>query len=529
MKNFRIIMLTIAALGAQLLFACTRQPEPLDVLIVNGVLVDGTGQDAQALSLGIRGEEIVYIGPDTSLPAKRVLDAASLVVSPGFIDPHTHASKELLSPQTSANSPYLFQGVTTVLIGNDGGGDPVTDTLRQQLSTNNIGTNVGLLIGHGALRRAVMGSEDRAPTADEMAEMKSVLSNAMESGSLGLSTGLFYAPGSFAKTDEVVELARIVAEHGGVHDSHIRDESDYSIGLIGAIDEIIDISRQSGVTGHISHIKALGPAVWGQSLEVVNLIEAARLEGLPISANQYPWLASGTHLANALVPREMMDGGKQAMLLRLQDQTVLEGIRPQMAANLERRGGADALLISGDSKWRGKTLGEVSRITGKNPIDSAVAIILDGDPSVASFMMQEEDVERLMSQPWVVTGSDGSEGHPRKYATFPEKYQKYVVQKSLLSLREFVRRSSGLTAEIFNLCDRGHLLPGYRADIAIWSRSDFEPMADYDNPERLARGVRYLLVNGKFVIDDGNLTDNRNGQILSRQTCSGTSASHGSQ
>ncbi len=491
----------------------------LDVLIINGTLVDGTGQAPKALSVGIRGNEIAYIGPSTSLPAKRVLDARSLIVSPGFIDPHTHAGKELFSPDKSANTPYLYQGVTTVFIGSDGAGDPATDVVRKQLSGNGIGTNVGLLTGHGSLRRLAMGAENRAPTADEMAQMKSALRNAMENGSLGLSTGLFYAPGNFAKTEEVVELARIVAQYGGVHDSHIRDESDYSIGLLGSIEEIIEISRQSGVAGHISHIKALGPAVWGQSQEIVNLVDSARLEGLALTANQYPWLASGTHLGNALVPREMMDGGKPAMLLRLQDPEVLNKIRPQMEANLVRRGGAEALLISGDSKWRGKTLAEVATLTLRNPIDTAVSIILDGDPSVASFMMEEQDVERLMRQPWVVTGSDGSPGHPRKYATFPKKYQKYVAQQTLLSLTEFVRRSSGLTAEIFNLCDRGRLLTGFRADVVIWSRSDFEPMADYDNPERLARGVRYLLVNGEFVIDEGSLTDSRNGQVLSRQSC----------
>ncbi len=518
MKTTRRIVLLIAVC-MPLISGCKQPSDALDVLIINGTVVDGTGGKPQALSLGIRGDVVAYIGPSTSLPAKRIVDASSLIVSPGFIDPHTHAGKDLLSPDKSANLAYLYQGVTTVIIGNDGGGNPDIDALQNQLSVNGIGTNVGLLTGHGALRRRAMGSDNRAPTADELAEMKRVLGKAMKSGSLGLSTGLFYAPGSFAETDEIIELARVVADYGGVHDSHIRDESDYSIGLVNAISEIIEISRQSGVAGHISHIKALGPAVWGQSRDVIERIRSARAEGLAISANQYPWLASGTHLASALVPRSVMDGGRDAMLLRLQDAAILEEIRPRMQANLERRGGPDALLITSESKWQGKTLAEVSKLMSKTPVDSAVAIILGGDPSVASFVMQEEDVERFMVQPWVVTGSDGSPGHPRKYASFPEKYQMYVVRRSLLTLTEFVRQSSALTAEIFNLCDRGRLLPGMQADIAVWSSSEFEPAADYQHPERLARGVQYLLVNGEFVIDEGRLTDDRSGEVLLRHSC----------
>ncbi len=518
MTMIRLTILLIAAC-VPLLSGCKRASDAMDILIINGTVVDGAGGNPQVLSLGIRGDEIAYIGPSTSLPAKRIVDASSLIVSPGFIDPHAHAGKQLLSADESANLAYLYQGVTTVIIGNDGGGDADTEALQKQLSANGLGTNVGLLTGHGALRRLAMGSDNRAPTADELAEMKRVLANAMKSGSLGLSTGLFYAPGSFAETDEIIALARVVADYGGVHDSHIRDESDYSIGLVNAVEEIIEISRQSGVAGHISHIKALGPAVWGQSRDVVERIESARAEGLAISANQYPWLASGTHLGNALVPRAAMDGGKDAMLLRLQDAAILEEIRPQMQANLVRRGGPDALLITSESKWQGKTLAEVSKLMSKTPVDSAVAIILDGDPSVASFVMQEEDVDRFMVQPWVVTGSDGSPGHPRKYATFPEKYQKYVLDRSLLSLTEFVRRSSALTAEIFKLCDRGRLLPGLQADIAVWSSSEFEAAADYQHPERLAHGVRYLLVNGEFVIDEGRLTDDRSGEVLLRQSC----------
>ncbi len=515
---FRMIV-TLAMVCMTVVGNCSQKPEPLDVLIIHGTLVDGSKNIPQVLSLGIRGDKIVYIGPDTTLAAKRVVDASNLIVTPGFIDPHTHADADLRSAEKRANAAWLFQGVTTVIIGSDGGGEVDYEALGERLSRHGTGTNVAQFTGHGALRRTVMGADNRAPTTTELLQMKSLLATAMEQGSLGLSSGLFYAPGSFSKTDELIALAGIVADYNGVHDSHIRDESDYSIGLLGSIEEIIEISRQSGVAGHISHIKALGPSVWGQSQAVIDLIDDARLEGLQITANQYPWLASGTHLGNALVPREMMDGGKPAMLLRLQDKKVVAKIRPQMQANLIRRGGADALLITGNSQWRGKTLAEISRLTSSEPVDAAIAIILDGDLSVASFMMQERDVERLMRQPWVVTGSDGSQGHPRKYATFPKKYQKYVQRRSLLTLSEFVRRSSSLTAEILNLCDRGYLLKGYRADVALWSRSGFQAMADYQNPEKLAQGVHYLLVNGEFVIDDGTLTPSRTGQLLARQSC----------
>ncbi len=290
-------------------------------------------------------------------------------------------------------------------------------------------------------------------------------------------------------------------------------------GLLGAIAEAIDVGRLAGLPVHIAHLKALGPSVHGQSQAIIALVEAARAEGLQVTADQYPWLASGTRLSNALVPRRIMTGGAEGLRTLLAQRDTVESIQEEMLENLRRRGGADALLITGRSDHQGQTLAEVARELDIAPTMAAVDIVRSGDPAVASFMMDADDVRRLMVQEWVVTSSDGSRGHPRKFASFPEKYSRYVQGEKLIDLTTFVHRSTGATAEILNMCNRGLLRAGYKADIVIFDPEGYAPKATYEQPEELAVGVEYLFVNGVAAIDEAQLAAAGSGRVLDAQAC----------
>src|SRR5262249_3236602 len=282
-----------------------RRISKVDTLIRGGSALDGTGSDAIKTDLGITGDRIVFIGDAAKegIEAMRTIDATGLVVAPGFIDPHTHASEDFGDPERKSNLPFLFQGVTTVVVGNDGRSPlPIGEAL-DQWQRQGIGANVALLVGHGSVRGKVLGAADTQPTEEQLAQMKQLVRQAMEEGAFGMSTGLYYAPGSFAKTEEVIELAKVVAERGGIYDSHMRDESSYNIGLLGSIEEVIRIGREARLPVHISHIKALGTDVWGQSAKAIELVNRARAEGIDVTANQYPYTASGTSITASLVPR----------------------------------------------------------------------------------------------------------------------------------------------------------------------------------------------------------------------------------
>ncbi|HXG85568.1 MAG TPA: amidohydrolase family protein, partial [Pyrinomonadaceae bacterium] len=255
--------------------------------------------------IGIRGERIVFVGKSAgkNIVAARTLDAAGMIIVPGFIDPHTHALEDLSNPKLNGSENYLMQGVTTVITGNDGGGPFLVAETLEKWTRQGIGVNAGLLVGHGTVRGEVMGAGDAEPSGDQLAQMKNLTAQAMNEGAYGMSTGLFYAPGSFSKTEEVIELAKTVAERGGVYDTHLRDEGSYSIGLLGSVRETIRIGRIATIPVHISHVKALGTEVWGQSRQVVRLIRQARAKGVKVTANQYPYTASGTNIIAALIPR----------------------------------------------------------------------------------------------------------------------------------------------------------------------------------------------------------------------------------
>ncbi len=508
-----------AALCIALLAACgPPAPEPYDVLIVGGLVYDGSLAEPRRANVGVRGDRIASLSADAGDPAALVIDAAGRAVMPGFIDPHTHALDDLLSPDSSANVNYLLQGVTTVFVGNDGAGVPDRAESLERIRVQGIGSNMAFFAGHNELRRRVLGLENRPPTEAELEELRELLAAEMEAGALGLSSGLFYTPGSFADTAEVIELARVAARYGGVYDTHLRSESSFALGVDGALREALTIAEQAGIPAHIAHLKALGSDVWGASGDLIALIEDARARGLEITADQYPYRASGTRFSSALVPQWARADSRAAMLARFENADLEPRLRAEMTDNLRIRGGPTAMLVTGtDSRWRGMTLAEIAAEAGIDVLDAAMQVIRDGDPSIASFVMDPQDIHAIAIQPWVMTGSDGSEGHPRKYGTYPQAYREFVVDNDLLTAAQFVHRSAGLPADFFGLCDRGYLAVGRRADIAVIDLEDFRPRADFEQPERLASGVTHLLVNGEPVVADGIYADRLPGVVIDRQ------------
>ncbi len=504
------------------LLAACQPPDPAphyDVLLRGGMVYDGTLTDGARTDIGVRNGRIASTDTAADATADTLIDATGMLVMPGFIDPHTHARRTLADPRTNANVNYLTQGVTTVFIGNDGYGVPDREKTLGLFERQGIGTNVAVLAGHGAIRKRVMGLEDRHATSEEIAAMQAILAAEMQEGAFGLSTGLFYAPGSYADTREVIELAKTAAQHGGIYDTHLRSESSHADGLLAAIDEAIAIAREARIGVHISHLKALGKDMWGQGDAIIARVEAARAEGLDVTANQYPWRASGTRFSNALVPRWVMADSTERMRARLADPELGPRIREELARNLELRGGPDAMLVTAaDSPWRGRTLSDIATAMETDLVSAAIAVIVDGDPSIASFVMHPDVINALAVQPWVMTGSDGSSGHPRLYGTYPKAWAD-LVESGKLSIPRFVHRSSGLVAETFGLCDRGFIREAAIADIIVVDGARFRSNATYEAPTELSEGIAYLLINGVIVIDDNRYDGALAGRVLDAKNC----------
>ncbi|MGS2722357.1 N-acyl-D-amino-acid deacylase family protein [Porticoccus sp. GXU_MW_L64] len=518
----------MALLGCFLLLSACKSDNQgdalnLDTLIINGKVYAGKNQPASKVAVGVKGDRIVFVGDASTreINAVRTIDAAGKVVSPGLVDPHTHTIEEftdLRDKSRAANLAYLMQGVTTVFYGNDGFGYIRTGDLIDSLNKRDIGTNVAFFVGLGKVRTQVMKTENRKPTSEELEQMKALVAESMEGGALGFSTGLSYVPDTYADTEEVVALAKVASSYGGVYETHIRDESSYTIGVIEALKEALEISRRADIPLNVAHIKCLGVDVWGKSGEMVRLIEEAQKEGLKVTADQYPWTASGVRIRRALVPPEYLEGGFEEYRKRLQDPELLPEIRTAMTENLRRRGGASSLLFvkSDDKTILGKTLQELSDERGNDPVSTAIDVIVAGSTRVASFNMHEDDIANFMVKPWVMSSSDGNDGHPRKYASYPRKYQNYVKSKAIISEQDFIYRSSGMVADTFKIADRGYLKEGYFADIVIIDPDNYQPVADFKNWNKLSKGVLYALVNGELVIDDGNYIGALAGRALRR-------------
>ena len=487
-------------------------PPAVDLLIRGGTVYPGDAPPFVG-DVAVKGERIVAVGPDLALTATRVIDARKMIVAPGFIDPHTHTGEQLASPDATTRliPAFLLQGVTTAFIGNDGGGVPEVRGVLASAQTKPVGINYGAYVGFGAVRERVIGAAARAPSSGELERMKALVAKGMCEGAMGLSTGLFYAPQSFSKTDEVVALAREAGARGGIYDSHLRDESSYTIGLAAAVDEALTIGRLAQLPVHISHIKALGVDVEGQAPAVIAKVEAARAAGQKVTADQYPWSASGTSLVASLVPGWAQDGGRTAMLARFDDPALAARLHKDMAENLRRRGGAAQLLIT-EGPDAGRTLDKLAK--GGDPLDAAIRVIRRADPAVASFNQSERDITAFMARPWVMTGSDASGGHPRVFGSFAQKYAVYVRAQKVLELRQFVERSATLTADTFGLTDRGRLRTGAFADVVVFDPGKYKARATYAKPTLTAAGVRTVLVNGVLAVDRGRLTGRAAGRAL---------------
>lgn len=497
---------------------------PYDLLIRGGIVVDGSGAPGATGDVGIVDGRIVALGNLEGEEATRTIDANGLHVTPGFIDVHSHAGPGLATEGLSHARPLLAQGVTTVFINPDGGGMVDLAAQRAQLGEHGLGVNVSQLVPHGSVRRQVVGMDDRPPTAAEMERMKELVRAGMAEGAWGLSSGTFYAPGSYSEPAEIGALAQVVGEFGGAYTSHIRDESNYTVGVVASVEEVIDVARQAGIPAVVTHVKALGPPVWGASAEIVEQINSARAEGLDIYADQYPYTASATGLSAALLPRWAQAGGDAALKARLADPATLARIREEMVENLARRGGADRIQFRRfveAEELEGKLLSEVAEADGVDPIDKAIELFRLGSPSIVSHNMDEADVLELMRQPWTMTSSDGDlvpweEGvpHPRSYGAFSRKIAKYVVQDSVLDLQTAVHGMTGLPAKVFGVTDRGLIQLGQAADLAVFDPLEVNDPATFTQPHQLAEGMRYVVVEGQLAVDEGEFTSAMNGQVL---------------
>ena len=507
--------------------AASAAQETYDLILRNGRVLDGSGNPWFRADVAIRGERIAAVGGLGGARAAREIDVSDLYVAPGFIDVHSHAGPGLATPELSAAGPLLAQGITTVFVNPDGGGPTDLVAQRESLLRDGLGVNVAQLVSHGSIRREIVGMDNRDPSSEEMDRMRTLVRRGMEAGAFGLSSGLFYTPGSFSTTEEVVELGRVAGELGGAYTSHIRDEADYTVGLIAAVDEVISVARDAGIPGVVSHVKALGPHVWGYSAAIVERIGRAREQGVEVYADQYPYEASGSGITSALVPRWAQEGGHDAMVARLRDPELRPRIVGEMWENLDRRGGAHRLQFrrfEPDPSIEGRTLEEVAKARSLDPIQLAMTLLEQGGASFVSFNMNPRDVDRLMIQPWTMTGSDGDlvpmgEGvpHPRGYGTYARKLGVYVRDRGVIDLAAAVRSMTSLPATVFRVEDRGVLRPGAYADVVVFDLARVRDPATFQQPHQMSEGMVHVLVNGVPAIDDARRTEARPGRVLNRQ------------
>lgn len=500
--------------------------ENYDLLIRNVRLLDGSGNPWYRADIGVKDDRIKAIGNLEDESAKTIIDGRDHYASPGFIDTHSHAAEAMASKDRSHAGALLVQGITTVLLNPDGGGPVDLEDQAKMILADGIGVNVGLLVPHGSVRSAVLGLENRPAGSDELVQMGELVRKGMQFGAYGLSSGTFYKPGSYAPPSELVYLARIVAGFGGVYASHIRDESNYTVGLKDAVAEVISVAEEADIPAVVTHIKALGPPVWGFSSDIVAMIEEARDKGLSIYTDQYPYIASSTSLTAALLPRWAEAGGRDSFLDRLQDTETRERIVAAMRENLERRGGADRIrfsLFEENPGVIGMSLEAVARQSEEEAVLSALNLLRLGDPKIISFNMQEDDVIQFMLPPWNMTASDGryakwGEGavHPRAFGTFPRKIHKYVVEENIVTLEHAIRSMTSLPAQVYRIKDRGRLIEGAYADIVIFDLARMKDTATFDNPYQLAEGVRHVLVNGRVAYAEKGAIQETHGRLIRR-------------
>ena len=538
-------------------FQAPAQSAPFDLLITGGRVLDGTGNPWFYADVGIRDGRIVSVGNLQGMRAARTIDTRGKIVAPGFIDIHSHAD-DGASPRGGFRDPdarrraapnLVTQGITTVVVNHDGRSPlPIRDQ-RGLLEKNGIGPNAMLMVGHGTVRREVMGTDfRRTATSAEVQRMRALVRQAMQEGAVGLSAGLEYTPGRWSTTDEVVALAEEVAPFRGVYISHERSEGRDPMWywpsqdppgpptLLDAVSETIEIGERAGITVVASHIKAKGATYWGSSHAAIQLIERARARGVDVWADQYTYNTSGTDGNTVLIPNWVFASGgtrpdyRAALRAALADSAKAAALRRDIAHEITRRGGPGNVVVFDypDSLFVGKSIGDIAAVKKLSPVETAIALQLEGRTDRAGggrmrgFSMSETDMEAFAALPWVATASDagialpedGPATHARFYGTFPRKIRRYALERGVLSVEDAVRSMTSLPAQIMRLRDRGLLREGFAADVVVFDLDRIRDVATFFQPHQYAEGIDHVLVNGVPVVDGGRLTGRLPGRVL---------------
>ncbi|HET7274865.1 MAG TPA: D-aminoacylase [Longimicrobiaceae bacterium] len=500
---------------------------PYDILFRGGTVIDGSGSPGFLADVAVSGDRIVAVSRTPIAPelAGRVVDVSGKVVAPGFIDMHAHLDPLLRLPEAGS---HVRQGVTTALGGPDGGSPlPIGEHLDSAQALG-VGMNVAFLVGHNDIRESVMGMDNRAPTPAELAEMRRMVGRAMHEGAWGMSTGLKYLPGAYSETDEVVALAAVAADSGGIYTSHLREEG---LGLIASVAEAIEIGRDANIPVVLTHHKVVGAPMWGASVTTLGMVDSARAAGIDVMIDQYPYTATYTGIS-VLVPAWARAGGDTAFFRRLEDEALRDSIMDGIVFNiLNDRGGGDIRRVQlAKVKWmpelEGQTLRDWALLKGLDPTpETGAELVVEamrrGGASAIYHVLDEGDVERIMRHPQTMIGSDGrltqpGEGHPhpRWYGTFPRVLGHYVRETGVLTLPQAVHKMTGMPAARLGLTDRGRLIEGAYADIVVFDPAMVDDMATFENPHQYPVGIDYVVVNGTFAVDAGEFQGTRAGRVL---------------
>lgn len=523
-------LVSLVALSLVALAACDRTPDRFSLLISGGTVVDGTGAPRYKADIAIVDDRIVAISRKPFGPgrADRVIDATGLIVAPGFIDLHAHLDPLLEMPDAKS---AVTQGVTLALGGPDGTSPLPLAPYLDSAQNAGLGMNVAFLVGHNSVRRKVMGTENREPTADELEQMVTLIRQGMGDGAFGISTGLRYIPGYYSKTDEVVALSRAAADSGGFYTSHLREEG---LGLLEGVAEAIAIARDARIPVVLTHHKAVGALMWGKTAVTLAMVDSARAAGLDVMVDQYPYTASQTSLS-VLIPPWALSGGRSALRERLQQRALRDSIERGIVELLRTdRGGGDTRRVQfGRVDWdrslEGKTLYDWAQRRGVGPsLEAAAKLVLEGEinggASMVYHIIDEGDVRRVMRHPQSMVASDGRLNrpgngvpHPRAYGTFPRVLGTYVREENVISLETAVHKMTGMPAKRLGLAgERGCLQKGCHADVAIFDAETVGSPATFEDPHRYATGIPFVIVNGVPVVDGGEFTEARPGRALRR-------------
>ena len=503
------------------------QTPSYDLLLKNARVADGTGSPWYRADLAVRGDTIARIAFRIDDPAARTIDMGGRIVALGFIDIHSHARTGIFDVPTADN--YLHQGVTTIIEGPDGSSPVPLKPFFEKVAAIHTTVNVGAFIGQGSIREAVLGPIDRKATADEIQRMQALVREGMADGAFGLSTGLFYVPGIFTPTAEVVELAKVAGRMGGIHISHMREETSK---VLDSVRETIQIGEKGGLPTQVTHHKIIGKANWGKTVETLRLIDESRARGVDTTIDVYPYTASATAIGSALLPSRALEGGRDATLKRLQDGGARADILAETIGILrDGRGGGDPQNVqlsrcAWDPSLDGKRLGDVTRARGfeptlRNAAETVLWIVEQGGCGGIYHAIDEHDLQRVLRHPATMIASDGGvpvfgqgSPHPRNYGTFTRVLGRYVRDLHILTLEEAVRKMTAFPAQRLGLTDRGILRDGMKADLAAFDPATVADRATFDRPHQYAEGVSLVVVNGQVVFEQGAVTIARPGRIL---------------